>query len=125
MGGPYLARFSRDVGFHSSTPAIQRLSPSLGNGCRGERYPPLCHPERSRGTCCAPFPTQDLSWKCFSTERSGATAISLPKQVEDARPDKRSGQERQQQNGERQHTKPAMLAVQAWEVGNMGMAHCR
>jgi hypothetical protein len=32
-----------------------------------KRRPPLCHPERSRGICSS----ADLSWKCFSTERSG------------------------------------------------------
>jgi hypothetical protein len=31
-----------------------------------KRRPPLCHPERCRGICSS----ADLSWKCFSTERT-------------------------------------------------------
>jgi hypothetical protein len=37
--------------------------------------PPLCHPERSRGICSS----ADLSWKCFSAERSGVE--SLPRRA--------------------------------------------
>jgi len=51
--------------------------------------------------------------------------FSLPEQVENAGAHKGSGQERQQQKRERQQAKPAMLSVQAREVGNMGMAHRR
>jgi hypothetical protein len=31
-----------------------------------EHHPALCHPERSRGICSS----ADLSWECFSTERT-------------------------------------------------------
>src|ERR1700733_12587942 len=36
-------------------------------------FPFLCHPERSRGICSP----ADLSWKCFSTERSVAERRDL------------------------------------------------
>src|SRR6202789_3928411 len=39
---------------------------SCSNCSPWARYPPPCHPERSRGTC----GSADLSWKCFSTERT-------------------------------------------------------
>jgi hypothetical protein len=50
------------------------LRPTQGDGKRllssnrspWKRRPPLCHPERSRGICSS----ADLSWKCFSTERT-------------------------------------------------------
>src|SRR6202050_3981876 len=42
------------------------------------RYPPPCHPERSRGTC----GSADLSWKCFSTERSAAEGPAVPLSAE-------------------------------------------
>ena len=37
------------------------------------RRPPLCHPERSRGICSS----ADLSWKCFSTERSAVEGSAV------------------------------------------------
>jgi hypothetical protein len=37
-----------------------------------KRDPPLCHPERSRGICSS----ADLSWRCFSRERSREPALS-------------------------------------------------
>src|ERR1700677_2593421 len=49
-----------------------------------KRYPPLCHPERSRGIC----GFADLSWRCFSinqtevssgAKRSGGTCCSSSK----------------------------------------------
>jgi len=45
---------------------------SCSNYSPWARYPPPCHPERSRGTC----GSADLSWKCFSTERSGGICSS-------------------------------------------------
>ena len=45
---------------------------SCSNCSLWTRYPPLCHPERSRGTC----GSADLSWKCFST---GAHPDFLPR----------------------------------------------
>ena len=41
-------------------------SASSSNHSLSNRCPFLCHPERSRGIC----GSTDLSWKCFSTERS-------------------------------------------------------
>ena len=40
--------------------------PLSGNRSSWKRRPPLCHPERSRGICSS----GDLSWECFSAERT-------------------------------------------------------
>jgi hypothetical protein len=66
-----------------STGVIMGLWPTQGDEKRLpssncfplKRRPSLCHPERSRGICSS----ADLSWKCFSTERSGVerSAVSF------------------------------------------------
>src|SRR5271156_2117397 len=55
----------------------------------------------------------------------GKIPKNLAEQVQNAGAHKGSGQERQQQKYKRQHAKPAMLSVQAREIGNMRMTHCR
>src|ERR1700677_4827424 len=46
---------------------------SCSNCSPWARYPPPCHPERSRGTC----GSADLSWKCFPTERTRYAAVGM------------------------------------------------
>ena len=46
---------------------------SCSNCSPWARYPPPCHPERSRGTC----GSADLSGKCFSTERTRISYFAL------------------------------------------------
>src|ERR1700678_2685471 len=51
---------------------------SCSNCSPWARSPPPCHPERSRGTC----GSADLSWKCFSTERSVVEGPAVPSRLQ-------------------------------------------
>jgi len=69
-GVPYLARFSRDMGYHGSQRAPLkvmkiadnlRLCPSTSTHAKLGHRPKICHPERSRGTCSFTFGLNEAS----------------------------------------------------------------
>ena len=53
------------------------LRPPTHTGAKVKRHPPLCHPERSRGTCGAPFP-QTTACSSFSRYSLSHGNAALP-----------------------------------------------
>jgi hypothetical protein len=65
--------FSTEESWACGPPKVMK-TPRSSNHFLSNRCPFLCHPERSRGIC----GSADLSWKCFSTERTRISCHAAP-----------------------------------------------